>query len=129
MEQGRPPQVASISGFLALLGYVIGSGLVILGAISWGFQLILMPLGLSLLVLAAGRHEPRLAGALSAGSMGIAITSWLSYSLGIAETIFQPHPLLLIPVVSLLAFLGYLAGRGIETVQRKSTDRKAAPTS
>ena len=117
MEQGRPPQVAGLSQLFVFLGYGVGSVLVVMGGISFGLQLIVMPIGLSLLVLAAGRREPRLAGALAAGSIGIAISSWFSYSLGLAETIFSPHPVVLLPVVGILALLGYLIGRGIEALR------------
>ena len=104
--------------FLAFVAFGVGGAIVGLGAISFGFQLLFMPVGLALILVAALRREPRLAGAFAGGSIAVAIASWLSYQLGLAETIFQPHLLLLVVLMSSLALLGYVAGRGIDRAAR-----------
>ncbi|MGH2691400.1 MAG: hypothetical protein ACRDHM_02745 [Actinomycetota bacterium] len=115
MEQDSPPG-ASFGAFLAIFGYVIGSLLVLMGAISFGFQLVLMPIGLALILAGAMRREPHVALTFFGGWIGVSLASWLSYSWGLAETIFQPHIVLLLVAVGVLAVLGYLVGRYVERV-------------
>jgi len=108
------PRSASLAAFLAFLGYVLGAFLLVLGAVSWGFQLVLMPTGFGILVGVATRRDPRLALSLLAGGVGLSIASVLSYTTGLAETIFTPHLGVVVGLVAPMALIGYLAGRWLE---------------
>ena len=118
MEPERPVVTVDVSAFLAFVGIVAGSILAFLGSISFGLQLVAVPVGAALIFLGALRKHSRIALAYAGGSIGIALASYLSYSFGLAQTIFQPNLLLLAGSVVLLTFLGHLAGRRIEEARR-----------
>jgi hypothetical protein len=109
VEQDRLGRIAGTT--LVTLGYLVGSALVILGGISFGLQLVVMPFGLAVIFAVALRGDPPAAFAFVGGSIGISAASWFSYQWGLAETIFQPHLAVLAAFVGALAFLGYFLGR------------------
>ena len=110
----QEPVRTSLRGFLAFLGYVVGSLLVLVGAISFGFQLVAIPAGLGLIFAAAFQRKPRQALAWLGGWLAVSAASWLSYSWGLAPTFFQPDPGLLLTLVAASAALGYLVGWRLE---------------
>lgn len=113
MERQASPRHA-VEGAFVVFGYGLGTLLAIGGLISFGLQLVVLPIGLGLISLAALRHQPHVAGAVLGALLGVTAASMLSYSVGLAETIFIPNPLVLVGCIAIFGLLGYLAGRLIE---------------
>lgn len=123
MEPERPAARVDYGAGLALIGYIGGSILLLLGAVSFGLQLVAMPAGLGLVLVSALRKQPRFALASLGASLGISIASYLSYTFGLAPTIFQPHAAFLLGCMGLLGLLGYSVGRALEGPGLSRMDR------
>lgn len=125
-DLGRLPYLGD---FLAVFAYSLGALLIVIGAISFGFQLVLMPVGLGLILWAAMRRKPRIALASLGGWCGVSAGSWLSYTWGLAPTIFNPDPIVLIAFVCSLALVGCFLGQALEHLGSKEDGRAKTQTS
>jgi hypothetical protein len=123
VEPERPTARVDYGAGLALIGYSVGSILLLLGAVSFGLQLVAMPVGLGLILVSALRKRPSFALASLGASLGISIASYLSYTFGLAPTIFQPNAVLLLGCMGLLGLLGYSVGRALEAPGPSGMDR------